>query len=184
MDKKAAREKMLGMIKDGATVGVGGSSTVRDTGILASLDERGTHQVFDHWEPELNIVEQLKVRKAQLTCDVFLTGANAIPKTGQIVNREGIGNRTNAMTFGPGKVIIVAGKNKICPDVEGAFERIRTIAAPKRNVEYNTQNPCVKAGKCVDCNSPTRICRITVVLERKPVFTDITVLIVGEDMGN
>ena len=182
-DRNAARERILALTKPGASVGLGGSSTVRDTGIVKALEDRG-HKIFDHWKHGLNPAEILNIRKAHLTCDVFLTGANAIAQTGQIMNREGVGNRTNAMTFGPGKVIIVAGKNKITPNVDAAMERIRAIAAPKRNMEYNTGNPCIKAGRCVECNSPMRICRITTILERRPMLTDITVLIVGEDMGN
>ena len=90
--------------------------------------------------------------------------------TGEIVNVDGVGNRTNAMSFGPGKVIIIAGINKLTPDLESALQRVRNIAGPMRAKSLGMQTPCAETGICSDCNSPQRICRITTILHRQPII--------------
>ncbi len=87
------------------------------------------------------------------------------------------------MTFGPGKVVLVAGRNKIVPDLDAAFARIENTAAPIRAISLNRKTPCAKTGYCMDCDSPERICRVTSIIHRQPMFTKITVVIVGEDLG-
>ncbi len=173
---------LLEKIKKDETVGIGGSKTVRELGIVEELKKRG-NTLFDHWEEGLTPEEVLDKRKKQMLADIFLTSANAITEKGEIVNREGVGNRINAMTFGPKRTYIIVGKNKIVPDIESAIERIKKIAAPLRNKSLNTPNPCVKKGECTDCDYPTRICRITHIIHRCPSNSDITVIIVNEEMG-
>jgi len=180
-DRAAVRARLLELIPQGATVGLPGSRTVRDTGIVEALRERG-EQISDHWTAPAQ--DMLQTRKSQLTCDVLLSSANALTETGELVNKDGIGNRVAAMMFGPRQVVIVAGKNKIVPDLASAEDRIRKIAAPKRAKEYNLQTPCVKAGECQDCNHAQRICRATVILHRRPMLTPLRVIVVGEDLGN
>lgn len=177
-----ARSWLLNAISPDEKVGAGGSKTIRDLNVISALKERG-NPVYDHWEEGLSPREVLEVRRKQLLCDVFLTSSNAITEEGEIVNREGVGNRVNAMTFGPGRVFVVVGKNKIVRNVASALKRIKKIAAPLRNRSLNTKNPCVKKGECVDCDSPTRICRITHILHRCPSNSDITVIIIKKDLG-
>jgi len=114
---------------------------------------------------------------------LFLSSVNALTMTGELVNRDGCGNRINAMTFGPGKVILVAGRNKVVSDLESAFGRIEETAAPIRAMSLKRMTPCVQTGYCMDCDSVERICRITSILHRCPMFTDITVVILDEDLG-
>jgi len=180
-DRKEACKKILEMSEGCASVGVGGTATVRSTGVVEALGERGL-DVFDHWVVK-NPVDQLAVRKSQMTADLFLTGSNAVTMTGELVNMEGVGNRTNGMTFGPKKVIVVAGANKIVPDIQAGLERIEKIAGPKRAAELKMRTPCAKSGECSDCNVEERICRITVIHNRRPLLTDVTVMIVGEELG-
>jgi len=175
-----AREAIIRMVPPGATVGFGGSKTVRDMGLVEALAGR---TVYDHWKAGLNPVEILDIRKKQLTAGVFITGTNALTEKGELVNKDGVGNRVNSMAFGPGMAIVIAGINKIVPDVEAGIRRIKEIAAPMRNRSLNTKNPCVEAGKCMDCNRETRICRILSILERRPSNSDIRVVIAGEAMG-
>lgn len=164
------------------TVGVGGTMTVRALGVVELLETAGK-TVYDNWKLKPGSSEELQCRKAQMTADLFLSSANAITMTGEIVNKEASGNRTNAMTFGPPQVIIVVGRNKIVPDLHAAFERIEYVAGPVRAMGMNRKTPCVKAGVCMDCDSPERICRITSILHRQPVYTKITVAILNEDLG-
>jgi hypothetical protein len=118
-----------------------------------------------------------------MTSDLFLSGVNAITMNGELVNIDFAGNRVNAMSYGPGKVILVAGYNKIVEDVQEAIKRIKNVAAPLNARRLNIDVPCAKLGRCVDCNSPNRICRVVVILERKPALTDILIILVGEELG-
>ncbi len=163
-------------------IGVGGSVTIRGLGILEKLEAQG-YTIDDHWKPGLSTENILEVRKSQMTSDLFLSSANAITLNGELVNIDGIGNRVNSINFGPGKVILVAGFNKIVKDVQEAIERIKNVAAPLNARRLNIDVPCAKAGKCVDCNSPNRICRVVVIHERKPSWTDILIILVGEELG-
>ena len=163
-------------------IGVGGSLTVRGLGILEKLKAEG-YTIFDHWKPGLSKENNLEIRKAQMTSDLFLSSTNALTLNGELVNIDGIGNRVNSINFGPGKVILIAGYNKIVEDVQEGIKRIKNAAAPLNARRLNIDVPCAKVGKCVDCNSPNRICRVIVIHERKPSLTDILIIMVGEELG-
>jgi L-lactate utilization protein LutB len=181
-DEETARVEILKLIPKEAKVGVGGSMTMRQIGILDVLEEKG-NVIYDHWKPGLSPEDVLKIRKAHLTCDVFLTSANAVTMEGMLVSTDGGGNRVGAMMFGPGKVIVVAGVNKIVSDLPSALRRIKEVVTPQVVKDMGLEIPCAVTGFCNDCNSPMRACRATVILERKPFFSDIHVLIVGKDLG-
>jgi len=177
-----AVSRILDAAKDCATVGIAGTHTVRALGIVPMLQEAGK-TVYDHWLLTPGTPEELEYRKNQSRADLFLSSVNALTMTGEIVNRDGCGNRINAMTFGPGKVILVVGRNKITRDLDGALDRLENTAGPLRAMSLNRKTPCVKTGYCMDCESPERICRITSIIHRKPMLTHITVLILDEDLG-
>ena len=181
-ERRKARQEILKLVPDGATVGVGGSITIRQLEVLPELAKTG-HRIYDHWVSGLSFEEVLAIRRAQLSCDVFLSSANALTSDGQIVCGEGIGNRVCAMTFGPPKVIIAVGVNKISGDLNQALRRVKELAAPLALKETGVALPCLKTGYCHDCDSPQRGCRITLILERKPFFTDTTVIVIGEALG-
>jgi len=182
-DPKEAIRVILERIPASARVGIPGSKTIRQLGLDQALKERG-QITYDHWQEGLSPQEILEVRRAQLTCDVLLTSANAITERGEIYNVDGIGNRIAPMIFGAGRVMIVAGTNKIVSDLEQARERLRNIAAPKRASELGLDLPCTKTGKCTDCNSPLRICRAELVLYRPPSLTPIEVYLIDQELGN
>ncbi len=179
-----ARELILKEVPPGATVGVGGSVTIRGLKVLEALKVRG-HKIFDHWDvPRDPRDESFIVRRGQQTSDVFLASTNAITLEGQLVNIDGAGNRVNALAFGPKKAIVVAGVNKIAANLESALRRIKEVAVPLNCRRLNISPPCIQAGKCVDCRVPQRTCRITTIIEWKPpFFSDYLVIIVGENLG-
>ena len=181
-NRQEALGYVLQLIPKGATIGMGGSRTGMQLGLWEVLAERG-HEMFNHNQEGLSKEEKIAQRYKQLTCDVFLTGANAITLTGEIVNRDAFGNRVAAMMFGPKKVIIIAGTNKIVRDVAEADKRIKMYSAPMNVKRYEMPNPCLKTGECMDCNSPTRACNITTILSRRPPLTDIHIVILGENLG-
>ena len=180
--KEEAVRELWKRITPSQQIGVGGSVTIRGLGVLEKLEAQG-YTIHDHWKPGLSGENVLEIRKKQMTSDLFLTSANAVTLNGELVNIDGIGNRVNSISFGPGKVILVVGYNKIVEDVQKGIERIKNVAAPLNARRLNIDVPCAKVGKCVDCNSPNRICRVLVIHERKPTSTDILIILVGEELG-
>ncbi|WP_227764630.1 lactate utilization protein [Zhaonella formicivorans] len=181
-NRQDAVEHVLNMIPEGAKVGIGGSMTVAELELPQKIESKGA-KLLNHNAPGLSAEERLEIRRQQLLSDVFLSSTNALTLDGFLVNMDGTGNRVAAMTFGPKKVIIIAGINKICKDVHAAYERIREIASPKNNKRLDLPNPCAVTGLCADCQGKTRICNVFSVMKRKPSFTDVTVVVVGEILG-
>jgi hypothetical protein len=188
-DGREAFDTVMSMIPEGSTVGFGDSVTLRQIGVVDAL-EKGDYVFLNPWQPEISVEENILLKKRALTSDVFVTGTNAVTMDGEIVNVDALGNRVAAMLFGPGKVVIVVGINKIVENLAEALERIRSKAAPlnvKRHPEFDPMPQCGITGVCSDCSSPWRICNKTVIIDRqfnndkyKPV---ITVVIVGEELG-
>lgn len=166
---------------DGKSIGIGGSKTVEQMGLLAALEKhnRVMYRFVTYKSPE-------EVMKEALTSDVFITSANGVAETGEIVNIDGNCNRIAAEFYGHERVYIVIGKNKIEPTFEKAVWRARNVAAPKNAMRFGKNTPCVKSGgvKCYDCSSPDRICRGLAVLWRKPSNSaKYEVVIINEDLG-
>lgn len=180
--KEEAVQEIWKHITPKTRIGVGGSVTIRALGILDQLEAQG-YTVYDHWKPGLSKEAALEVRKLQMTSDVFLSSVNAIAMTGELVNIDGAGNRVVSTIFGPKKVIFVAGYQKLAEDIQGAIKRAKDVAGSQNAKRLNFDLPCAKVGRCVDCNSPNRICRALVIHERKPSLIEILVIIVGEELG-
>ena len=178
-----ARDYILREAADAETVGFGGSLSGVDLQVADRLAETGK-VLLNHSAPGLSPDERLEVMRRQLTCDLFLSGSNAVTLSGWLVNIDASGNRVGAMLFGPQKVIVVAGRNKLVDGgVEEAIRRVKEWASPPNAKRLNFNTPCARTGFCSDCNSPDRICRVTTIIDRKPRRTDIRVLVVNEDMG-
>lgn len=180
--KEEALAEVMKFIKPGAKVGFGGSMTVKAVGVPEKAFEAGAI-ILDHNRPGLSTEEKMEILRAQLTCDVFISSVNAASMEGELFNIDGNGNRVAALTFGPRKTVVVVGANKIVETEDAAWARIRAWASPMNNKRLNKENPCVKTGQCMDCDSAGRICRVYQVLRRKPSASDFTVILVGEDLG-
>lgn len=177
-----AADKVLSYIKPGASVGFGGSMTVKALGIQEKAAAKGA-VLLDHNAPDLTPERKMEILRGQLTSDVFITGTNAVTLEGDLVNVDRNGNRLAALAFGPLKTVVVVGTNKIVRDIEEAFSRLEIYAGPMNNKRLNQPNPCVKSGLCEDCQGDTRACRIYQILRRKPGYSDFTVVVVGENLG-
>ncbi|HEY3489070.1 MAG TPA: lactate utilization protein [Candidatus Deferrimicrobiaceae bacterium] len=176
----ALRKRLLKECETAQSIGFGGSFSVAEMGIYEALEGNGK-TLLDHGRVPAD--QKANVRIAQQTCDLFLCGTNAVTLTGVLVNLDGNGNRTNAMTFGPGRAIVVAGANKIVADVPDGIRRIKTVAAPRNAKRLGVATPCATTGFCEECNSPQRICRVYSIIERKPTYSDISVFVCGDPMG-
>ena len=182
-----AKKIILRMISKDAVVGVGDSATIRQIGILKELEKRET-KVLNPFSRKLTTDSSKREMRHRLAkeifrCDVLITGTNAITRDGKLVNIDAVGNRVAAMIFGPKKVIIVAGRNKIVKDIEEALRRIKNVIAPYHAKTKDFGTPCVQTGKCSDCSSDRRICNVTTIIEKRPWRTDIVIILIDEDLG-
>ncbi len=181
------------LVPKGATVGVGGSETLQETGVLQWV-QSGAVDFFNRYDPTLSRTEVLDVMRASLSADYFLTSSNAILETGELYNVDGTGNRVAALCFGPKKVIVIAGANKIVPDINAAVLRVKRTAAPKNTVRLHCATPCAKTGACISlthkqaalcdgCQSEERICVSYVVTGRQREKDRISVILCKENIG-
>lgn len=176
-----ALQKALELIPAGSVVSWGGCHSAEEIGLLEAV-RQGQYQVLDRntaKTPE----ERVAIMKQALTCDVFLTGTNAITEDGELVNVDGNGNRVAAMTYGPDSVIVIAGMNKLTKTVMDAANRARTVAAPINAQRFDLQTPCKVDGMCHDCNVPDSICTYVVRTRRCKPAGRIKVILVGEELG-
>ena len=199
LTRQEALPVILEMIPEGVTVVRGDSVTLDQVGVTSELRKRKQNKFIDPFaiKPDGSWLrgreERLRLMREAFSCGVFITGTNAITLDGKLVNIDGLGNRVAAMIFGPEKVIVVVGVNKIVQDVNEALARIHEVAAPlnaKRHfLKYPAEEfgdlPCVRTGRCVDCNHDWRICRYTVVIEGSMIQEKgrINVVLVGEELG-
>ena len=181
-DSKAAFEEVMKRIPDGATVGVGGSVTLAQMGLLEAFKNRKIQFIWPQQQAK-NDEERLELFRKCFSSDVFVGSTNAITESGKLFNVDATGNRVGAMFIGPKKTIIVCGVNKIVKDLEAAEKRVREWTAPQNAKRLNRKTPCVETGVCADCNSPDRICNIYVSLAKKPVRAEVVVILVGENLG-
>jgi len=186
-DSNAVKEIIFGSISKDVTVGVADSATVRQIGIVEELEKRGI-RVLNPFLRELTTDPAKTVARDNLSrqifsCDVLLAGTNAVTRDGKLVNTDAVGNRVASMIFGPRKVFVIAGKNKIVKNIDEALYRIKNLIAPfhARTKKYAT--PCAQTGKCSDCSAARRICNVTTILEKRPWRTEMTIIIVDEDLG-
>jgi len=181
-NKQAALEKALELIPEGSTVGLGGSVTVEQVGLLEKL-RTGNYTLYDQYEPDIDMMENMKRRKQGMMAQYFVAGTNAITMDGQLVNVDGIGNRVCAQMFGPDKAILVAGTNKIVKDVHEALDRLQQVAGPINAERVGANTPCADTGECIDCDSPARICNLYTIIRRMMLPGRLTVILVKESLG-
>jgi len=178
-----AKAKVLGMIPREAEVGIGGSVTIRQMGLLEALFERG-NEVCEHWQSGSTKDERMQMARKAVSADYYLSSSNAVTMDGKLVNTDNTGNRVSALVFGPQHVIVVVGVNKIVRDVDAGIRRIKEKAAPLNCQRRKDNTPCAKGKKCPDCNSPDRLCRVTSIIEKKTRgIRSLSVIIVGEELG-
>ncbi len=174
-DRQEAVKKVLEMIPENASVGTGGSMTVNQTGLRELLIERGNIRPF--------VPGQAPNNGRPPSPDVFLTSSNAVTLDGKLVNIDATGNRVSQQIYGPGRVVLVLGQNKIATDEAEAIERVQQFISPFHGMTMGIDAPCAKDGTCHDCKSEGRICNITTVIRKKPRTTDLCIVLVAEDLG-
>ncbi|HOR00720.1 MAG TPA: lactate utilization protein [Anaerolineae bacterium] len=197
-NRQQALDLVMSLIPPGAVVGRGDSVTLNQLGVIEALARRGQNRVINPVQTDaeglhLPREERRKLQREALFSDIFLTSTNALTLNGTLVSIDGAGNRVAAMMFGPKKVLVVAGGNKIVTDVEEALHRIHNVVSPINSIRHYNKHrqaeaiarPCVKLGKCTDCFHEWRVCRYTAIIDgcQPPEQGRICVILVGEDLG-
>ncbi|PKN07188.1 MAG: lactate utilization protein C [Deltaproteobacteria bacterium HGW-Deltaproteobacteria-8] len=186
-EAKAQVLRLIGAMKTPTSVIRCGSETVGGLGLWADIAALSGVTLMDPYAPGLSKEQGAEVRRQGLLADVLVASSNAITMDGRLVNLDGTGNRVAGMLFGPKKVILVVGMNKVAQDVAAAQDRVRAYAAPANNMRlgeaYGLKNPCLEDGRCHQCMSETKICNIWTIIEGQAVRGRIHVVLVAEDLG-
>ncbi|WP_027715361.1 lactate utilization protein [Desulfuromonas sp. TF] len=177
------KEEIVAMIPEGVRVYRGGSMSTIELGFWPALARIPGVEVIDPYRAGLSAEEGLAARRRGLTADVMIASTNAVTLDGRLVNLDGRGNRVSALMFGPEKVILAVGMNKVAPDLESAKARVKHQAAPINAARLGLKTPCAATGLCADCSSPQRICNMWGIIEGHAVKGRIHVKLVGESLG-
>lgn len=175
-------ELIKGIVKEGSKVAVGGSETLSELGILEHL-RSGRYDFLDRYKEGLTREEVTNIFKQSFLADAYLSSCNAITENGELYNVDGNGNRVAAMLYGPDKVIVICGVNKIVKDVDEAIKRNREISAPMNAKRLNKKTPCTKVGYCMNCNSPERICNEYTLIKKQRSSERMHVIFLNENLG-
>lgn len=170
------------MVVSNSTVSFGGSMTLSECGIMETLTSRKDITLYDRSTaktPE----EATDIYHKSFNVDYYFMSSNAISSTGELVNIDGNGNRVAALIYGPKQVIILAGMNKVTPDLASAMARVKNVAAAPNAIRLNQNTPCAATGVCHDCQSPDCICANTVITRRGQIPNRIKVILIGENLG-
>ncbi len=191
--KEDAKKIALSMINEGAAVGVGGSVTLNQLDLLNTF-RNGNYNFLDRYGDK-TMDEVHEIFHKSLSADVYLLSSNAVTQNGELYNVDGTGNRVAALIYGPRKIIVIVGKNKIVKDMDEAVLRVKSIAAPLNCQRLGKKTPCAATGKCIafenggalnpasGCRSKDRICRDYIITGEQVNPDRIKVIIVNEDLG-
>lgn len=179
--REAALKKALELIPEGASIGWGGATSAEQIGLLNAL-RTGEYPVIDR-DKATTAQARVEAMRSCLLTDCFITGANALSLEGEMVNIDGMGNRVGAIVYGPKKVIVIAGMNKVMDTLDDAVNRARTVAAPVNKQRFGGETPCGVTGTCADCLSEGCICNQILITRNCRPAGRIAFILVGEELG-
>lgn len=179
---KEAGKLALSFVQPGMKVSFGGSVTIEQCGVLKALEQMEDITFLDRRAAKDPEEFEAILHNAYFS-DVYFMSSNAITLDGILVNIDGTGGRTSCLIYGPKTVVVVAGMNKVCTDVEAAYKRVKNTASPPNALRLKRNTPCAVTGKCSDCLSPECMCSNTVITRRSIVPGRIKIILVGEDLG-
>ncbi len=177
--KKEALELSRTFIKNGMSVGLGGSTTVAEIGLLDEIVNNKNITLFNQYEKGISMEENTKRRREGMLTDLYVTGTNALTKDGKLVNADGSGNRVAALIFGPKKVLVVIGVNKIVENADEGFKRLMEVAAVKNVDRMNSKS--IEMGKEPRHNLDNIANKFTYI--KADVKDRISIIIVNEELG-
>jgi len=170
------------LIPDGAVVGAGDSLTLEQLGVYDHLRRRDI-KFLDKHKDGLGSEEKRQIYLASFHADFFISGVNAVSASGRLYFMDGNGSRLAPIIYGPEKVILISGINKISEDNVAAVKRIREIAAPRDALRLDKCTPCTISGHCEDCKSEEKICNYFSFIQGQFDRERIRVLLVKRHLG-
>ena len=179
--KEEAVRKALELIPEGSTINMGGSASVRESGLTDAISS-GNYVFYDR-DKASTPEEKQEIALKAFTCDWYLGSVNAMSEDGVFVNIDGNANRVAAYAFGPKNVLLIVGMNKVVKTEEDAMHRARNEAAPINTQRFGISTPCVKNGSCSDCKSPDCICCQIMVTRFSRIPTRFKIILVDENLG-
>ena len=187
-------ERIESLLYDGAVISAGGSVSLQESGVW-DLINKPCYTFLNRNREGITPEEKIEIYKSVIGIDYYFCSADAVSEDGELLNVDGFANRISAIAFGPKRVIMVVGVNKIVKDLDEAFLRVKRIAAPKNCVRLGLNNPCVKLGHCVSllknenpkftdgCRCDSRICRNYLISALQKDKERMTVILCGEELG-
>ena len=177
-NREDALKIALGLIPEGSSVSMGGAMSAFEIGLVDAL-KNGDYNFIDR----TTFADRRDAAIAAYSADVFLSSVNAMTEDGVLVNIDGNSNRVSAIAYGPKKIVMIVGMNKICADVDSALKRARNVAAPTNAQRFGLNTPCSRTGACVDCKSPDTICCQFLITRYSRHEGRINVIIVNDSLG-
>ena len=181
-NKEEASALAMEFMKNGGTVGMGGTETVKEIGLVDIIKETSSLHFIDR-EVAKTPEEKRAIYLETFSADYFLMSSNAITIDGELINIDGNGNRVACLIYGPEQVIVIAGMNKVVDDIEAGIQRIGSHAAPPNATRLGLRTPCASIGHCSDCHSPDCMCSQIVITRHSKYNGRIKVILVGEELG-
>lgn len=180
-NSKEALNMATRFLTPGCSISWGGSETIIDIGLLSSL-KSSDYVLYDR-ETAHTEEEKTEIYCKTVSADYYFMSSNAITLDGELVNIDGNGNRVACLIYGPKNVIVIAGMNKVVPDVESAVARVRNSATPPNAIRLSKKTPCAELGRCVNCLTDDCLCCNIVITRKSKVSGRIKVILVGEELG-
>ena len=179
-----------GMMKSGSVVSVGGSMTLFETGVIDYL-RSGRFDFLDRYAEN---ADTKKIYRESFFADYYLASANALTMHGEVYMVDGTGNRVAATIYGPDKVFLICGTNKIVTDLNEAVYRVESTAAPLNAKRLRLKTFCNENGRCAQNGLDERnlmcgfrcsetICCSTAVLSRQKVKERIHIILIEGNFG-
>lgn len=179
-------DELINLIKDiakeGEVVSVGGSMSLFESKVIELL-RSGRYEFLDRYKKDLTQEDIKEIYRKSFFADTYFASANAITEDGEIFNVDGNGNRVAAILYGPDKVVLIVGVNKIVKNIEQAVSRNRAISGPANAKRLNLSTPCVKTGQCMECKSEERICCEYTVIKRQRNPKRMHVIFINDTLG-
>ncbi len=182
------------LLFDGCSITAGGSVSLHESGVWDIIN-RPCYNFSDRNREGITPEEREAVFKSVIGCDFYFCSSNAVTENGELINVDGFANRISAIAFGPKRVIMIVGKNKLVENIDEGLLRIKKSAAPKNCVRLGINNPCAKLGHCIafeksdrplmtdGCSAERRICRNYLVSSIQGTKDRITVILCNENLG-
>ena len=179
-------DELINLIKDiakeGEVVSVGGSMSLFESKVIELL-RSGRYEFLDRYKKNLTQEDIKEIYRKSFFADTYFASANAITEDGKIFNVDGNGNRVAAILYGPDKVVLIVGVNKIVKNIEQAVARNRAISGPANAKRLNLSTPCIKTGQCMECNIEDRICCEYTVIKRQKNPKRMHVIFINDTLG-